>query len=169
MLVRTPMWMNKNRKRAKTETWNNPMLISWKMGRNKQGKINSPQWTVYGNLLYLFSIERQEHDQISAVHSRPIIFIHSLFLFSPFIKRFYLFIFKKGERRENERERNISVWLPLMCPQLGTWPVTQACALTGNWTGDTLVRRLTLSPLSHASQGTFTVPWSLKTLLLSLP
>ena len=26
--------------------------------------------------------------------------------------------------------------LPLACPQLGTWPATQACALTGNLTGD---------------------------------
>ena len=26
-----------------------------------------------------------------------------------------------------------------MCPLLGTWPATQACALTGNWTGNTLV------------------------------
>ena len=24
--------------------------------------------------------------------------------------------------------------LPLACPQLGTWPATQACALTRNWT-----------------------------------
>ena len=64
--------------------------------------------------------------------------------------RFYLFYFKdfiylfleRGERREKERERNISVWLPLMCgclscarswepgpqprhvPWLGTEPVT---------------------------------------------
>ena len=26
--------------------------------------------------------------------------------------------------------------LPLACPQLGTWPATQACALTGNQTSD---------------------------------
>ena len=26
---------------------------------------------------------------------------------------------------EKERERNINVWLPLMWPPLGTWPVTQ--------------------------------------------
>ena len=24
--------------------------------------------------------------------------------------------------REKEREKNINVWLPLVCPQLGTWP-----------------------------------------------
>ena len=31
---------------------------------------------------------------------------------------------------EYEKERNINVWLPLMLPLLGTWPITQACALT---------------------------------------
>ena len=44
------------------------------------------------------------------------------------------------------------MWLPLICPLLGTWSTTQACALTGNRTGDPLVRRLALSPLSHTSQ-----------------
>ena len=43
-----------------------------------------------------------------------------------------LFIFDRGEGREEERERNIGVWLPLTRPLLGTWPVTQECALTGN-------------------------------------
>ena len=33
----------------------------------------------------------------------------------------------KGGREE----RNISVWLPLAHPLLGTWPATQACALMG--------------------------------------
>ena len=38
-------------------------------------------------------------------------------------------------------------------PLPGTWPATQACALTGNRTRDPLVLRLVLSPLSHTSQG----------------
>ena len=38
----------------------------------------------------------------------------------------------RGEGKEKERERNISVWLPLAHPPLWTWPTTQACALTGN-------------------------------------
>ena len=63
--------------------------------------------------------------------------------------RFYLFIFR--ERREGERERNINMWLSLACPLLGTWPKTQACAVTGNWTSDPLV--YVLNPLSHTSQG----------------
>ena len=69
-----------------------------------------------------------------------------------FLKRFYLFIFREGEGKEKERERNINVWLLLAQPLLGTWPATQACALTGNQTGDPLVRRLVLNPLSHTHQ-----------------
>ena len=64
------------------------------------------------------------------------------------------FIFRE-RGREGERERNISVWLPPMCPLLGTWPATQACALTGNRTSDPLVRRLAFNPLSHTSQGKY--------------
>ena len=51
------------------------------------------------------------------------------------------------------RERNISVWLPLMHSSLGTRPATQACAPTGNPTSDPLVHRLAFNPLSHTSQG----------------
>ena len=35
--------------------------------------------------------------------------------------RFYLFL-ERGEKREKERERNMKVWLPLTCPQMGTCP-----------------------------------------------
>ena len=45
------------------------------------------------------------------------------------------------------------MWLPLTRPLLGTWPITQACALTGNRTGKPLVCRPALNPLSHTSQG----------------
>ena len=45
------------------------------------------------------------------------------------------------------------MWLPLMHPLLGTWPTTQACALTGNRTSDPLVLRPALNPLSYTSQG----------------
>ena len=38
-------------------------------------------------------------------------------------------------------------------PPTGAWPATQACALTGNLTGDLLVCRPALNPLSHTSQG----------------
>ena len=57
-----------------------------------------------------------------------------LIFFDEFFKRFYLFL-ERGEK-EKERERNISVWLPLTCPLVGTWPATQTSALTGNRTDD---------------------------------
>ena len=41
----------------------------------------------------------------------------------------YLFLERK-ERKEKEKEKN-SNKLPLAWPQLGAWPATQACALTG--------------------------------------
>ena len=63
----------------------------------------------------------------------------------------YLFL-ERGVGREKERERNIDR-LPLAHPRPGTWPSTQTCALTGNQTGDLLVLRPALSPLSHISQG----------------
>ena len=50
-------------------------------------------------------------------------------------------------------ERNIYVWLPLTHPVLGTQPATQACALTGNQTGEAPVGGPALNPLSHSSQG----------------
>ena len=56
---------------------------------------------------------------------------------------------------EGERERNINVWLPFMWSPLGTWPATQACALTGNRIGDPLIHRPALNPLSYTSQGRF--------------
>ena len=43
--------------------------------------------------------------------------------------------------------------LPLARPQLGTWPATQACALTGNQTTNPLVHSPSLNPLNHISQG----------------
>ena len=61
-----------------------------------------------------------------------------------------LFIFREGEGREKDRERNINVWLLLECPLRGTWSATQAHALTQ--TGDPLVHRPALNPLSHTSQ-----------------
>ena len=76
------------------------------------------------------------------------------FLQTLFLKFIYLFL-ERGKVKEKERERNITVLLPLMCSLLGTWPATQACALTGNRTSDPLVHRPVLNPLSQASQGFF--------------
>ena len=68
----------------------------------------------------------------------------------------YLFL-DRGEEREKEREKSINVWLPLTRPPLGTWPATQACALSGNQTRNPLVHRPVLNPLSHTSQGYFLI------------
>ena len=65
-----------------------------------------------------------------------------------FFKRCYLFLDRR-EGREKERKRNINLWLPLMSPLLGTWPATQACTLTGNWTEDPLVCKPVLNPLTY--------------------
>ena len=58
----------------------------------------------------------------------------------------------RGEAKEKEMERNSNVWLPLMHPQLGTWPKTQACTLTGNWTSNPLVLRPALSQSTEPQQ-----------------
>ena len=88
----------------------------------------------------------------SKCYGKHLLSTNSFFFF--FKKRFYLFIyFYGGEGREEERERNINTWLPLMCPLSRTWPETQAYALTGNWTRNRLVCTPVLNPLSHTSQG----------------
>ena len=79
--------------------------------------------------------------------------LEEFIILQSFIKYFVYLFLDRGERREKERERNINLWLPLMFPLLGTWPTTQACALTGNGTNNPLVRRLVLNLLSHTSQG----------------
>ena len=68
-----------------------------------------------------------------------------------FGKYFIDLFLEKGEGKGKERERNINVWLPFTNPILGTWSATQA--LTGNLTGDPLVRRPMLNLVSYPSQG----------------
>ena len=76
-----------------------------------------------------------------------------------FFLRFYLFIFRERGRRERGREASMRKryidQLPLALAQVGTWSATQACALTGNRTGNPLVFRRALNPLSHTSQAGF--------------
>ena len=64
-----------------------------------------------------------------------------------------LLIFREGKGREKEGEKRERVVASHACPPLGTWPATQACALTGNRISDPLVHRLALNPLSHTRQG----------------
>ena len=81
--------------------------------------------------------------------------MNSTLFFFFFKKRFYPFIFRE-RAREWVRGRGTSMCSCLSCaPPLGTWPTTQACALTGNQTGNSLVHRLVLNTLSYTSQGYF--------------
>ena len=80
------------------------------------------------------------------------------FLFYFFLNILFIYFYREekgGRKRGRETsvcERHIDL-LPLTCPQLGTWPATQACALTGNRTCDLMVHNPALGPLSHTSQG----------------
>ena len=54
------------------------------------------------------------------------------FIIFYFFKDFIYLFLERGEGREKESERNISVWLPPVHPQPVTWPTTWARDLTGN-------------------------------------
>ena len=106
--------------------------------------------------------------------------LSALFLFSKdslFHLLFFNCLFLEREGKEKERERNISVQEKHQCvvasrtPSVGTWPATQACALTRNWTSDLLILRPALSPLSHSSQGSSCLyaSFSFSLLCLSFP
>ena len=71
------------------------------------------------------------------------------------LKAFYFFL-EAGREVEREGERRQSICC-LSHAQPWTWPTTQACPLPGNRTGNPLVHRLVLSPLSYTSQGYMTV------------
>ena len=63
------------------------------------------------------------------------------------------FIFREmGREGERDGEKHQCA-RDTLCPQLRTWPATQACALTGNRTSGLQVFRVVLNPLSHTSQG----------------
>ena len=85
---------------------------------------------------------------------------HSPWQYFMFFKKDFIYCLEEGkEGRDRETlmcERNINQ-VSLVHPQLGPWPSTQACALSGNRTGKLLVCRLMLNPLSHTSQGIFYV------------
>ena len=51
----------------------------------------------------------------------------------------FIYLFLERGKGGGKREGKLNVWLPLLWPSLGTWPATQACALTGNRTSDPLV------------------------------
>ena len=58
---------------------------------------------------------------------------------------------REGEKHRCERETLLGCLS--YTPQPGIEPATQACALTGNQAGDSLLCRTTPNPLSHTGQG----------------
>ena len=99
---------------------------------------------VYVQILYIFTI---------FVNISYNIYTYFFFLESFFI--IIIFYFQtRGREGEREGEKHQCVVASCTPPTGGaTWPATQACALIGNQTGDPLVHRPVLNPLSHASQG----------------
>ena len=81
---------------------------------------------------------------------------------SPILCFYYYLFLDRGEGREKEGEKH-QCGLPFVRPQLGAWPATQACALTGNRTYNPLVCRPVLNPLSHTSQGYSAILINIKT------
>ena len=70
-----------------------------------------------------------------------------------FFKDFIYLFLERGREREREGEKHQCVVASGVHPLQGTWPTTQACALTGNRAGDTLVHRPVLNPLSYTGHG----------------
>ena len=68
----------------------------------------------------------------------------------------FLFLYRGGWR-EGEKHQYVVASHP---PLLGTWPSTQACALTGNWTCGPSVHRPALKPLSHTKPGCSSGPFN---------
>ena len=75
--------------------------------------------------------------------------------FHLYFKVFYLFTLLEREegREETAMCERCMDQLSLTHPQEGTGPTNQACALTGNGTGNPWVHRLPFDPLNHTSQG----------------
>ena len=79
-------------------------------------------------------------------------FFFFYFLFILFFLKILLIFRQRGREREREGEKHQCV-VPSCVPLRGTWPANQACALTGNQTGDPLVCGTVVNPLSHTRQG----------------
>ena len=83
-----------------------------------------------------------------------VFFVRHLFLNTKVFKRYFLFSFRQRGREGEREEKKYQCVVASCTPHNGEPdPTTQACALTGNQTGNPLVCRLVLNPLSHTSQG----------------
>ena len=87
-------------------------------------------------------------DNFCLLQQGRLFLLHGYFIYL-FFKILLIFVQTEGKGRR-KRRRDISVWLPLICPQLGTLPIVQACAVTGNGTDSPLVHRpVAQSTASH--------------------
>ena len=94
---------------------------------------------------------------------------------SPAFSFVFFFFLREGKGRKKRGGETSMYGCLSRAPLLGTWPTTQARALTRNRTDDSSFHRLALSTLSHISQGYFVlfqrcfdysgslaIPWILK-------
>ena len=106
--------------------------------------------------------ETERHLINSFINVCSSLLLSALPFFFFFFKRFYVFIFRERGGRETEGEKHL--WLPLVDPQVGTWPTAQTYTVTRSQTSNLMICKLTLSPLSHTSQSN-----SILFLLLLIP
>ena len=80
-------------------------------------------------------------------------FHHEMFPHKFFLRILFIYLFERGgkEGRKGEKHRRARETLTLTRHQPETWPTIQACALTGNQTGDLSTHRPVLNALSHTS------------------
>ena len=127
----------------KSLIWMNPLLFSMGKSRSRRQKKFDHSPTVRSHI---------SKSQIYFLFLLRFYLLISIYLFIIFIHLY----FREG-KGERKRGRETSECGCLCAPLLGTWPATQARALTGNRTGDPLVHRPALNPLSHTSQGYFLI------------
>ena len=142
-------WNNHTKKKTMWkiihENWKKVRIKNWRM---KEFYGHSPSDEHCFQLNILFHLNSGPKIIVSII----IMYNMNVTIIFLFFKDFTYLFLERGERREKQRKRNIHVWWPLMLPLLGTWPATQACALTGNQTDDPLVHRPELNPLSHTTR-----------------
>ena len=88
-------------------------------------------------------------------------FLHEGFFFSFFMvffkKILFIYFYREGKRGRKKGGETSMCGCLSHAPPLGTWPSTQACALTGNRTSNPLVHRPALSPLSYTCHGHYSL------------
>ena len=92
----------------------------WKTHKSIKYKIKKPIMLPFWN----------NHDLIFGMI--PFLYFFKHFLFLLIFKKYFIYLFLEiGEGREKERERNINVWLPLMCPYWRPGPQSRHVLLVG--------------------------------------